>query len=130
MSAWNIMVLSVEECIFLVELFFHESDKLYRFSEVQVLKKNIRNSCSSPQCSSNSHQKMSSNRLYWWKCRRRRSPKLNEQKLLSISDDMTQTPSKSMCRLAQQYEIGLATIHKALSKKLNLPSQSTPCSKT
>jgi hypothetical protein len=39
---------------------------------------------------------------------------------MDISDSMLQSPSKSLCKLAQEKYIGLATVHKAVSEKLNL----------
>jgi hypothetical protein len=39
---------------------------------------------------------------------------------MDISDSMLWSPSKSLCKLVQEKDIGLATVHKALSEKLNL----------
>jgi transposase len=43
--------------------------------------------------------------------------KLNDKKLMDISDSMLQSPSKSLLKLAQKKDIGLATAHKAVRKK-------------
>jgi transposase len=49
-----------------------------------------------------------------------RPSKLNEKMLMDISDSMLQSPSKSLHKLAQEKDIGLATAHKAVREKLNL----------
>jgi transposase len=49
-----------------------------------------------------------------------RPSKLNDKKLMDISDSMLRSPSKSMRKLAQGKDIGLATAHKAVREKLNL----------
>ena len=46
--------------------------------------------------------------------------KLLEEKLLDISDCMLQSSSKSLRKLAQQHNIGLATAHKANKRQLKL----------
>lgn len=45
-----------------------------------------------------------------------RPAKLSEKKLLDISDNMLQSLSKSLGRLAQQQDIGLGTAHKVVRK--------------
>jgi hypothetical protein len=40
--------------------------------------------------------------------------KLNDKKMMDISDSMPQSPSKPLCKLAQVKDIGLATAHKAV----------------
>jgi transposase len=49
-----------------------------------------------------------------------RPSKLNDKKLMDISDFMLQNPSKSLRKLVQEKDIGLATAHKAVTEKLNL----------
>jgi hypothetical protein len=49
-----------------------------------------------------------------------RLSKLNGKKLRDISDTMLRSPSKSLRKLAQEKDIGLATAHKAVREKLNL----------
>jgi transposase len=51
---------------------------------------------------------------------RRRLYKLNDKKLMDISDSMLRSPSKSLRKLAQEEDIGLATAHKAVREKLQL----------
>jgi hypothetical protein len=48
-----------------------------------------------------------------------RPPKLNDKKLMDISDSMLRSPSKSLCKLVQEKDIGLATAHKVVREKLN-----------
>src|SRR5215510_3455136 len=43
--------------------------------------------------------------------------KLNDKKLMDISDSMLRNPSKSLRKLAQEKDIGLATAHKAVREK-------------
>jgi transposase len=49
-----------------------------------------------------------------------RPSKLNDKKLMDICDSMLRSPSKSLRKLAQEKDIGLATAHKAVREKLNL----------
>jgi transposase len=49
-----------------------------------------------------------------------RPSKLNDKKLRDISDSMLRSPSKSLRKLAQEKDIGLATAHKAAREKRNL----------
>jgi hypothetical protein len=43
-----------------------------------------------------------------------------------ISDSVLWSPSKSLCKLAQEKDIGLATAHKAVQEKLQLfPNKAT-----
>jgi hypothetical protein len=39
---------------------------------------------------------------------------------MDISDSMLRSPSKSLCKLAQEKYVGLATAHKAVRERLNL----------
>jgi hypothetical protein len=39
---------------------------------------------------------------------------------MDISDSMPWSPSKSLHKLVQEKDIGLATVHKAVQEKLNL----------
>ena len=50
----------------------------------------------------------------------RRPAKLSEENLLDISDSMPQRLSKSLQKIAQQHDIGLATAHKAVRRGLKL----------
>jgi hypothetical protein len=49
-----------------------------------------------------------------------RPSKLNDKKLMDISDSMLRIPSKSLPTLAQKKNIGLGTAHKLVREKLNL----------
>jgi transposase len=53
-----------------------------------------------------------------------RPSKLNDKKLKDISDPMLQNPSKSLRKLAQENDVGLATAHKAVREKLKFSIQS------
>jgi transposase len=48
-----------------------------------------------------------------------RPSKFNDKKLMDISASVLQSPSKSLHKLAQEKDIGLATMHKAVREKLN-----------
>jgi hypothetical protein len=48
-----------------------------------------------------------------------RSSKLNDKKLMEVSDSMLWSPSKSLRKLAQEEDIGLATAHKLSEKNCN-----------
>jgi transposase len=47
-----------------------------------------------------------------------RPSKLNDKKLMDISDSMLRSSSKPLLKLAQEENIGLATAHKAVRKKI------------
>jgi transposase len=49
-----------------------------------------------------------------------RPSKLNDMKLMDISDYVRRSPSKSLRKLEQEEDIGLPTAHKAVREKLNL----------
>jgi transposase len=49
-----------------------------------------------------------------------RPSKLNDKKLMDISNSMLRSSSKSLRNLAQEKDIGLATAHKAAREKLNI----------
>jgi transposase len=49
-----------------------------------------------------------------------RPSKLNDKKLMDISDSMLQSPPTSLCKLAQEKDIGLATAHVVVREELNL----------
>jgi transposase len=49
-----------------------------------------------------------------------RPSKVNDEKLMDISDLMLRSPSKLLCKLTQEEDIELATAHKAVREKLNL----------
>jgi hypothetical protein len=49
-----------------------------------------------------------------------RPSELNDKKLMDISDSMLRSASKSLCKLALEKYIGLATAHKAVGRKWNL----------
>jgi transposase len=49
-----------------------------------------------------------------------RPSEVNDKKLMDISDCMLRSASKSLRKLAQEKDIGLATAHKAAREKLNL----------
>jgi transposase len=49
-----------------------------------------------------------------------RPSEVNDKKLMDLSDDMLQSASKSLCKLAQEKDIGLVTAHKAVREKWNL----------
>lgn len=114
------MVLSIEERIFLVEHVFREGDKYSdlvkrKFSEkfpgtIVPHRNAVRTLIEKFQATGSVEDAERSGR----------PRKLNEQKLLDISDSMAQSPRKSMRKLAQQHDIGLATAHKAVRKELNL----------
>jgi transposase len=46
--------------------------------------------------------------------------KLHDKKLIDISESILWSPSKSLCKLAQEKDIGRATAHKAVREKLNI----------
>jgi transposase len=52
-----------------------------------------------------------------------RPSKINDKKLMDFSDSMLRSPSKSLRKLVQEKNIGLATAHKAVREKLKLFTQ-------
>jgi transposase len=53
-----------------------------------------------------------------------RPSKLNDKQLMDISDSMLRNASESLCKLAQDKDTGLTTVHKAVREKQPLPIQS------
>ena len=106
------MVLTTEERVWLVEHVFRESDRYtdmvrQRFAEKFINKPVLhRNAVRNPV---DTFRKTGS--VYDAE-RCGRPAKLSEEKLLDIFDSMLQSPSKSLQKLAQQHDIGLATAHK------------------
>jgi hypothetical protein len=52
--------------------------------------------------------------------RSERPSKLNDKKLVDISGSMLRSVSKSLCKVAQEKDIGFVTAHKAVRGKSNL----------
>jgi hypothetical protein len=99
------MVLSIEERVFLVEYVFREGDRYTDLVQEQFAEKFPETPVP--------HRSVDAERSG-------RSSKLNDKKLMDISDCMLRSPSKLLCKLAQEKDIGFATAHKVLREKMNL----------
>jgi hypothetical protein len=107
------MVLSIEERIFLVEYGFQEGNRYIDLVQEQFAEK-------FPETPV--HYRITVRRLNETFCetgsvldteRSGRPSELNDKKLMDISDFMLRSPSKSLPKLAQEKDVGLATAHKA-----------------
>jgi transposase len=113
------MVLSIEECVFLVEYVFLKVNRYADLVQEQFAEKFPE----SPVPHRNAVRRLVE------KCRETdsvldaersgRPSKLNDKKLMDISDSMLRSPSKLLRKLAQEKNIGLATAPRAVQEKLN-----------
>jgi transposase len=114
------VVLSIEERVFLVEYAFREGNRYTdlvqgqfaeKFPETPVPHRNAVRRLIEKFCETGSVLDAKQGG---------RPSKFNDKKLMDTSDSMLRSPSKSLHKLAQEKDIGLATAHKAVREKLNL----------
>jgi hypothetical protein len=114
------MFLSIEERVFLVEYVFRE-DNRYTDLVQQLLAETFPET---PVPYRNAVQTLTEKFRETGSVldaeRSGRPLKLNDKKLMDVSDCLLWNPQKSLHRLAQEKEIRTATAHKAVREKLNL----------
>jgi hypothetical protein len=114
------MVLAIEERVIFVEYVFRDGNRYTnlvqeqfaeKFPETPVTYRNaVRRLIETFRGAGSALDAVRSERLY----------KLNDDKLIDISDSIQQSPSKSLSQFAQENYICLPTAHKAVQVKLNL----------
>jgi transposase len=114
------MVLSIEERVFLVEYVFREGNRYTDLVQEQFAE----NFPETPVPHRDAVRRLTEKFRETGSvldAERSGSPsKLNDKKLMDISDSMLRSPSKSLRKLAQEKDIWLSTTHKAVRENLNL----------
>jgi hypothetical protein len=108
------MVLSIEERVFLVQYVFREGNRYTDLVQEQFAEKFPETSVLHSNAVRRLIEKFGDTGSVLDVERIWRLSKLNDKKLMDISDSMLQSPSKSLLNLAQVEDIGLATTHKAV----------------
>jgi transposase len=114
------MFLSIEERVFLVEYVFREGNRYTDLVQEQFAEKFPETPVPHRNAVRRLIEKFREVVSVLDAERSGRPSKLNYKKLMDISDSMLRSPSKSLRKLAQEKDIGLATAHKAFREKLNL----------
>jgi transposase len=114
------MVLSIEERVFVVEYAFREGNRYTDLVQQQFAEKFPETPVPHRNAVRRLTEKFRETGSVLDADRSGRPSKLNDKKLMDISDPMLRSPSKSLRKLAQEEDIGLATALKAVRKKLNL----------
>jgi hypothetical protein len=114
------MVLSVEEHIFHVEYVFWEGSRYTELVQEQFAEKFPETPVPNHNAVCRCIEKFRETGSVLDTKRSGEPSQLNDKKLMDISDCMLQTPSKSLCELAQEEDTGPATALKAVHEKLNL----------
>jgi hypothetical protein len=107
------MVLSIEERDFLVEYVFREGNGYTDLVQEQFAEKFLETPVPYHNAIRETDSVLDAERSG-------RPTKLNDKKLMNISDSMLRSPSKSLRKLAQEKYIGLVTAHKAVREKLQI----------
>jgi transposase len=114
------MVLSIEERVFFVECVFREGNRYTGLVQQQFAEKFPETPVPHRKAVRRRIEKFRETGSVLDAERSGRPSNLNDKKLMDISDSMPRSPSKSLRKLAQKKDIGLATAHKAVREKLNL----------
>jgi transposase len=105
------MVLSIEERVFLVEYVFREGNRYTDLVQERFLEKFPETFVLHLNAFRRRLEKFRETGLVLDAERSGRPSKLHDKKLLDIYDSILRSPSKSLCKLAQEKDIGLATAH-------------------
>jgi transposase len=114
------MVLSIEERVFLVEHVFREGNRYTNLVQEQFAEKFPESPVPHRDAVRRLTEKFRETGSVFGAERCGRPSKFNDKRLMDISDFMLRSPSKSLRKLAQEKDIGLAIAHKAVREKLNL----------
>jgi len=102
------MVLSIEERVFLVEYIFQEGDRYADLVQEQFAEKFPETPVPHHNAVHRLIEKFRETSSVLDVKRSGRPSKLNGDKLTDISDSMLQSPSKSLCKLVQEEDMGLS----------------------
>jgi transposase len=114
------MILSIEKLDFVVEYVFREGNKFTDLVQEQFAEKFPETRVSHRNAVCRLTEKFRETGSVSYAERRGRPSKRNDKKLMDISDSMLRSQSKSLRNLAQEKDIGLATVHKAAREKLKI----------
>jgi transposase len=114
------MVLSIEERVLLAECIFREGNRYADLVQKQFAEKLPETPAPRRNAFCRLIEKFRKTGSVLDAERSGRPSKLNDKKLMDISDSTLRSPSKSLHKLAQGKDIGLATAHKSVREKLNL----------
>jgi transposase len=114
------MVLSIKECVFVVEYIFRDGNRCTDLVQEQFAEKFPHTHVSYRNAVRRLIEKFCETGSVLDGERSGRPSELSDKKLIDISDSMLWSPSKSLRKLVQEEYIGLATAHKAVREKLNL----------
>jgi len=114
------VVLLIEECVFLVEYVFREGSRYTDLVQKQFAEKYPGTPVPHRNAVRRLFEKFCETGSVLDAERSGRPSKLIGVKLMDISDTVLQSPSKSLHKLVQEEDTGLATAHKAVREKLKL----------
>jgi transposase len=114
------MVLSIEERVFLVEYVFREGSRNTDLVQEQFSEKLPETHVPYRNAVCRLTEKVRETGSVLDAEQSGRPSKLNDNKFMDISDSMLRSPSKSLRKLAQEKDIGLAIAHELVREKLNL----------
>jgi hypothetical protein len=107
------MVLSIEHSVFLVEYCFREGSRYTDLVQEQFAEKFPETPVPHRDAVCRLIEKFCEKGSVLYAEQSERPSKLNDNKLVDVSDSVLRSPSKSLCKLAQEKDIRLATAHKA-----------------
>jgi transposase len=113
-------VLSIEKRVFLVEYVFREGNRYTDLVQEQFAEKFPETTVPHRNAVRRVNEKFRETGSVLDAERSERPSKLNDKKLMDISDSMLWSPSKLLRNLVQEKNIGLPTEHKAVREKLNI----------
>jgi hypothetical protein len=111
------MVLSMEERVFLVEYVFREGNRHTYLVQEKFAEKFPQTPVPHRNAFRGFIEKFRETDVFDAE-RSWRPSKLNDKKLMDISDSVLRSPSKPLRKLAQDVDIGLATAHKVVRKQI------------
>jgi transposase len=114
------MILSIKERVYLVEYLFREGNRYTDLVQEQFAEKFPETPIPHHNTVRRLTEKFRETELMLDAERSGIPSKLNDKKLMDISDPKLRSPSKSLCTLAQEKDIGLATAHKPLPIQSNI----------
>jgi hypothetical protein len=114
------MVLSIEERVFLVEHIFQEGSRYTDLVQEQFAEISPETPVPHHKAFRGLIEKFREKGSVFDAERNVWPSRLNDEKLLDISDATLRCPSKCLLKLAQEGGFGLATAHKAVRKQLEL----------
>jgi transposase len=113
------MVLSIEDCVFVGEYVFREGNRYTDLVQEHFSEKFPETPVPHRNSVRRIIEKFRETGSVLDAERSERPSKLNDKNLMDICDSMMRSPSKSLRKLEQEEDIGVATAHTAVREKLN-----------